>query len=223
MSINLSWNEDIDDLLEWCEKNNVIVNKVSAMDLADLDSKEFIKVPAFTSTEVVSRHLENLGIGTVDTYDVKFNGMFRRRTWKGFPCKFPVFIKPVGNGKDFDGTVVSSLDDLAEHLEKYDLTVDNFTEFNMSEIVTFEKEKRVLCGGGVIYNTLPDWIPKEFVKDLLTCAGTGWFTVDVGWTATGCKIVEINPPYSIDSMDIDIDQYMRFCIDYFVKGIVSAC
>lgn len=219
-AINLSWDEDIDDLLEWCKASEIVVNEVSEDDLANMDSKEFVKTPAFTNTEVVSKHLVNLGKKIVDTYEPRFMELFGRKIWKGIPDKFPVFVKPCTNDKAFDGVVVNSLEDLAEHLEKYDLNISDFDEFYLSEVVKFVEEKRMLIGRGLKYNREPDWIPQEFIDKLLECAGKEYFTVDVGLVDAGhgeleCKIVEVNPPYSIDSHDIHIDTYMRFCMDFF--------
>lgn len=152
---------------------------------------------------------------------------------------FPIFVKPITNDKLFTGFIAKCKNDLdIQHLLSHDSafrillcgTSEKSLEINRSnqeydleyvytsEIVHFESEYRVFMGNNMIYGmgyqkgnklVTPDlsFLQNICHKDIL------FKCVDVGYINNRWVIVEINPPFSLDDFGVDIDSYMRFCID----------
>lgn len=132
---------------------------------------------------------------------------------------FPYFVKSVEH-KELNGLVVR---------DKYDLV--HVQEANcklfVSECVNFLNEFRIFYEKGKIHGIQEstDFIigssgikmnpPIEFIKectDMLDKMDGTTFVLDIGYISDrGWAVVELNPPYSLSSYDLDIKKYVDFC------------
>jgi len=196
-----------------------------------MDTNTFLLLPFFCSTTVVQFHLNKIGYSIPDTYQQNFNKFFKRKIEKCqyqnlLTTEFPIFIKPVGNDKKFDGTVFENLDQFKEILSintlDDTLEIKPGMEFYISSILKFEVEYRLFIGNGHIYASAFQKgndkikIDENFVEEIILTCGKEFFAVDIGFIKENSEwaIVEINPPFALDDYEIDLEIYIKYGTDF---------
>tara|TARA_R100001163_G_C5068494_1_gene208934 strand:+ start:2334 stop:3110 length:777 start_codon:yes stop_codon:yes gene_type:complete len=146
----------------------------------------------------------------------------------------PFFIKPFLNDKSFNALVVNTKWDVA-HLKSTCKDPEN-TKIYISEPAKFINEFRLFIGKNKIYGIVEssnyildphdirsvDGPPKTFIQEILKRIDHhAFYVVDVGMLSTGkWAVVEVNPPFSLSSYDLDIKCYYNFCKDAW-KNIIG--
>lgn len=225
------WGESV-DIIEYCNKNNFQYEILSSDEL--LSRKDFFSCIYFCDTNIVyekllqnkMEHLSN------STYDVRFNDFFGRtieqKKLVDIVFQDKIFVKPVLNTKLFSGTII-------ENNTQLEILKNNFGKIDVyiSNIIDIEGEYRLLIGNNKLYGSShmkgsydEKYLDAINVDQLIKLVGKDYMCVDMGITKNNkCILVEINPPYSLDSYDIELDKYFEFCIDaceYFSSNNFSS-
>ena len=155
-----------------------------------------------------------------DTYENIYDEFYCRKIdkikLKNINFTENIFIKPVDNSKSFDGFIVTSQKNLDEL--KY---IDPDMDVYKSEIINIIAEYRLLIGNGKIYGSahmkgiiIENYLNIINVSKLIELTGLKFRCVDVGFISTDkWLVVEVNPMYSLDDYNMNIINYMNFCID----------
>lgn len=221
-----SW--EADDIIEWVRQRPE--HELFVLNYDELwcyDNEQFLQSAYFCNTDIVQHHLEAMNMQHVvpDTYEIStFSKQLGRVIEK---CKLgdidlrlgSRFVKPVLNKKDFDGRVLSSLDDY----EACGLTCPSLdTMVYHCQPFTFICEYRVLIGNNKVYGVghmnkakYTDGMDK-FIESIVPLVSKSYKCVDIAYSIKPVArwvIVEINPPFSLDDYKIDLDSYMNFCLD----------
>jgi hypothetical protein len=225
-----SW--EADDIKEYASRHHIDLIEMTPDELYAMSSDDFIHETYFCNTDIVQYHLRKLGLETKiipDCYDSRFGKFYQRQILKmpfseigrrasGLGSKLPVFVKPYANDKSFDGTVYSGRpDDFFGGVPPDDILC------YVAEPIKILSEYRLLVGNGKKYGigyicgVRMDDIP---INPYINAAGNSYLCIDIGLTKNGWVVVEINPPFSLDDHDIQLDDYMAFCIDAcaFITG-----
>lgn len=221
------------DIVDYCAQNAIRCDVVSANVLKQMKARDFLKQTYFCSTEIVQQHLQTVGHEDFvpDTYEKAYDQFFCRPILRSTLKEVdftggPRFVKPVGNCKEFEGTVIASLSDFI-------VCPSLFCDVYNTAPIYFVSEYRLLIGNGRLYGL--GHMCKALVEQMDACAadgldqiaqelviatGNGFRCIDVGlaektMSASSAKwiVVEINPPFSLDDYGIPLPQYMSFCID----------
>ena len=212
-----------DDIIEWAARNDRECREIWKQDLMNMSTKEFLSQPFFCSTDVVQHHLKVAGLENLvpDTYPPELLHLFGRKITKTKPNlieAFPCFVKPAGNDKSFDGTVVKSKSELLE------LIPCHLAEVYVSEVVNFEVEYRLFLGNERLYargfyqgeESIPfDSIAEGTVSRIIEVIGSKFCSIDIGYVRGEWLIVEVNPPFSLDDADIPVEIYVQYAIDFW--------
>lgn len=218
-----SW--EATDIKEFFSGDNDQVHELSQEDLYKLPSRDFLSGVYFCSTDIVQHHLQKVGLSHLVpvAYESAYQHLLKRQTCicllSQLPillAKGPLFVKPYLSNKDFDGRVISSLED---YTSRGISLPGPGTICYVSEIINIVSEYRLLIGNqGKLYGVghmrgtrmgVTDDILKPFLDATseFRCVDIG-FVPELGWI-----LVEINPPFSLDDYDIPLNGYMDFCID----------
>lgn len=219
------------DIIEHLTKNNDEWQQLAYDVIDSLSPDEFFSNVVFCSTHSMQKNLKAIGLDHLipDTYDTTFIKLFNRDI-KIVLCKelsslpYPYFIKSVGNDKEVDGTVVNNENDLNDVWEvNYVMQTDNM-KFYVSSCVVFDVEHRLLVGNNKVYGCGYQRgndkliVPDEFISEIIKCSKGNFYCVDVGYiNGIGWSIVEINPPFSLDSFDISVDNYVAYGRDFWLN------
>lgn len=220
--IENTWNDygEADDIIQYCEANNIKYQILPATQIVILDN--FFDNIFFCNTEIVLEKLKQVNFADLcpDTYDSTYNEFYHRLIEKinisDIIITDSIFIKPVENNKLFNGHIVLSqldVDSLAY--------ADPKMMVYKSNVINIMAEYRLLMGNGKLYGhsymkgcQIDNYLNKIDINKLIGLTGDKFRCIDVGFTdETSWLIVEINPMYSLDSYNIDIKDYMEFCID----------
>lgn len=212
--IDKSWVEegDADDIIEYYKNDNVVIMDGSL--IKQMTREEFITYIFFVPTTIVYTFFNNC----IDTYDDRFSKFFNRDI-KKMNIKdintFPIFLKPIGNIKQFDGTVFN-------YKYQVDLCIPkNQTFVYTSNVVKITNTIRLLIGNKKLYgyskeypystciDNIIDW---NFINDIKSITNE-FMAIDIGLINEKWSVIEINPPYSIDSWEISLPDYFLFCQD----------
>lgn len=216
-----SWHAQ--DIVDYCSRNAIRCDVMSADALRKMNSTEFLQCAYFCNTATVQHHLRAVGREDLvpDTYEHAYSQFYNRSFSKSMfkdvdLSSGPKFVKPAENSKLFDGKVVQSLSDFDERPPE-DCIVYSTTP------VQFAAEYRLLIGNGKLYGcghvrgarVDKDGLSEMANKIIATTAGANFRCVDVGLLADIKKliVVEINPPFSLEDYAIPLSAYMSFCID----------
>lgn len=221
-----------EDIKDYCNQNGIRCTVLTHNDIFMLNKSDFLSQPFFCSTDVVQHHLQDTAYVVPDTYETSFMPLLKRHIDK---CKFsdlisrdmnrvrgmPFFVKPIGNNKAFDGIIIKSTDDINHYQDFF--KIDPLTDVYVSDVVTFTSEYRLFIGNGKIYArghqrglSGPDLsFDSDFEQELLAICKRDFYAIDIGLQGTEWSIVEINPPFSLDDYDINIDTYVRYGIDFW--------
>lgn len=206
--------------------------KASKKQLTILDEASIANIsPAttrmvFADTLLIQRLFSELDCLIPDTYPPEYNPLFKRIIKKTalsalLPTDYPVFVKPTGNGKHFDGRVLKTIKDAT-------LIDDHDAELYACEVVQFVCEHRLFLGPNKVYgvreysdNVLDPrlmkeglTVPSQLVSRCLEINGQRFAVVDVGMTQAGqwC-VVEVNPPFALSSYGLEIGVYVAYCVE----------
>jgi hypothetical protein len=195
-----------DALIDEARRRGAPFVEMSRADMRALTRDEFVSFcPVFASTDIVQHH----GVAAPDTYPPQLAALYHRAIAR---CRardiaaFPVFIKPVGNAKEWAGRVVHRACDLpAPDAEVY-----------TSPVLDFATEHRLLVGGGKLWaqarqRGAPDPPPYPFVDAVVALAGAAFLCIDVGRAGAQWLVIEVNPPYALDDYDVDVRVYWDYC------------
>ena len=196
------WEESI-EIIEYCEKNNL-----------EYQIKEDNEISQMTGDHVYFCNYDVRKYSVVDTYDEKYNKFYKRMIGRYnvndliFIDKF--FMKPIDD-KIFDGIIIDSDKMLNEYKQIY----KNINVY-MSEYINIKSEYRLLIGDNKLYDSClikgeEICLDNNFIQELLDIT-ENYLCIDIGYN-NEWFIVEINPPFSIEQYDININSYMQFCID----------
>ena len=142
---------------------------------------------------------------------------------------YPYFAKPTTNNKSFTGLVVSN----KYNYEYIKSNIKSQQELiYIADVVDFLSEFRLFIGNGKVYG-IGDTDdqehavyehynppPKDFIENLLKKLDHKFYVIDVGILDTNnWAIVEVNPPFAIDSYELPMEQYYKYCCDAW-KSII---
>lgn len=214
-----TWCYDDDDyeLHDYLIKNNIYYEILPREDILALPL-ENIRV-IYADTDIINK-ITNYT--PPDTYPSVFNEFYKRRIVKSTikKCKlftFPFFIKPISNNKLFTGKVVYNKKDLKEYDDNLLVYVCDYVKYKNEYRIFIENYKAVysvetshyLLNTKDIESIEP---PRSFVKKVVNSNIYPYVIIDIGMIDTGeWTVVEVNPPYSISSYGIDIEDYFRYC------------
>jgi hypothetical protein len=221
-----------DDIIEYANKNNFEINILTYDKLINYDSYKFVKCIFFCNTDIVQYHLIKLDYSHLvpNTYTNIFNPYYERKfeilTIKQFKDKYQnveMFIKPYENNKEFDGRVIKNISDF----ELYGVNIpdDNLKIYCCKPLIILS-EVRLLIGNNKLYghtymckNRIDNYIHEisNLIENIINKSNGGFYCIDIGYIYENNKfkwiIIEINPPFSLDDYELDINDYMLFCID----------
>lgn len=211
------------DIKEWCKSRDIYYNEISQESISLMTIYDFLKYIPFCNTTIIQKYLKSINHPIQDTYPSNFNALYHRniRTMSYYQIKenndFPYFIKPVGNSKDIDGSVISSKNDLDDLFANID-DIDHL--YYISNVVIFVVEYRLFVGDNKVYakgyqKGKKMSIHNQFIDDVIDKTNGIFYVIDVGFIKELNKwaIVEVNPTFSLDDYGIDIDAYMSYCIN----------
>lgn len=229
-----SWcvNNEADDIIKYCKENNHKLEILSYDLLMNYNSTEFIKSIYFCNTDIVQYHLNRLGYLHLvpNTYSEKFIPLYQRdfkiltvKEFKELNNNEEKFIKPYDNNKLFDGRVIKNITDF--NLYGVPIPDDNIKIYCCKPL-TILSEVRLLIGNNKLYshtymckNRIDNYIYeiKDLINSIIEKSNNDFYCVDIGYIYENKKfkwvIIEINPPFSLDDYEININEYMDYCID----------
>jgi hypothetical protein len=213
--IDKSWVDwdDADDILQYYKNEEIKILEVN--EILKMTKKEFTSYIFFVNTDTVRFFLGE----PIDTYDSRFTQFFNReiKVVKTDEIDtFPIFIKPMGNAKEFTGLVINNKTELDQLIELNEDILCN--EVYSCNVVRVTNPHRLLIGNkklygmGKEYKSDPDCeIDFEFLSNVLELTNDFFVTIDIGIINGSWGIIELNPWYSIDSWEIDLNIYFTFC------------
>jgi hypothetical protein len=221
-----TWNYygEAEDIISYCKDNNIICNILSQQEILNITN--FFNYVFFCSTNIVYQKLKEHNCINLcpDTYEDVYNEFYSRKIEKvkinEITFTDDIFIKPCDNDKSFDGFIAKSQQEI-DNLKYLD---PNMIVYK-SDIIHITSEYRLLIGNGKLYGSacmkcvkgdyVETYIGSEFVDQLIVLTGEKFRCIDIGIGVDINKwfIIEINPMYSLDDYDMDIKNYMKFCID----------
>ncbi len=210
------------EIEEYAKDNNHKITILPQKSIKNLDTTFWNFDLCLCSTDIIQSKIPTYIIDTVvpDTYENDFKELFKRDIKK---IKFgelnitkPTFIKPIGNDKSFSGIVLESLEEFIENLpdkntfvyqcEKVDILAEYRLFIGNDKIYG----KTFMCGNNIIeYNSELDNACISACKGKFRCVDIG-YSLRKNWF-----VVEINPPFSLDDYYLNLDTYMKYCIDAF--------
>lgn len=206
---------EADDVVEECFKRKICCEVVSVEDLRAMPTHQFLSSIFLCDTTIIQQHLKIVDKLELvpDTYPAHFRSFFKRRIAKlkratVEPSDLPIFIKPQANDKEFDGVVISTVEDLAQ-------CGDPESFVYISSVVKFVgHEHRLFIGDGRLYakgirctandeiSTTPSEDHDEgfsaFVDDILNASGGLFCAVDVSLLQSSqleWAVVEVGDPF----------------------------
>jgi hypothetical protein len=175
-----------------------------------------------------------------NTYDSIFRDLYKRKIFKNTfaiikelfatnVLSYPVFIKPADNNKKFDGTILykESQFEYLDMVNNTDLVyacefiqIDGEYRLFLYKELGIAKYKIINYSGSVNHQ-----FNSEFINKILNCMNGSkyeFLVVDVGFfdidnlaslensKTTAEFIIEVNPPFWVDSYEIDSEFYAEF-------------
>ena len=154
-----TWTDDgeADDIIEYANKMNIRITVLSPSELYKMSSNEFFSGIYFCNTDIVQYHMNNTNnIHLVpDTYENVYEKYYMRfiekMTFSEYIKKYngtKRFIKPATNNKDFDGRVITNIDEFTE----YHISMPRSEQLiYTSEPLQILSEIRLLIGDNKLY------------------------------------------------------------------------
>lgn len=237
-----TWTMDgeADDIITYANNLNIPIKIMSASELHQVDSHQFISSIYFCNTSIVQYHLSRINKMHLvpDTYESIYSKYFCRQIEKISFVEFinkycnnniKRFVKPTSNDKNFDGCVISNINDFEEH----GYSAPNLDQLVYScEPIEILSEVRLLIGNNKLYghghinrNINDSYLTEhysngtKFIDELIDITGEKFRCIDIGFiylaseSISRWSIIEINPPFSLDDYQIPFDNYINFCID----------
>jgi hypothetical protein len=231
-----NWDDDgeAQDIIDYCRENGIKIELMTGMDLMDMDSHKFLSNMYFCDTDIVQYHLSktNKTFLVPDTYEKTYEKLYDRKiekmTLSEYFSKYDGierFIKPFKNNKEFDGFIIKGVNDFTDRCVP---VPSDTTEIYTCEPLVILSEVRLLIGNHKLYghthmckNRIDTYLKDtKLISDLLELTGTNYRCIDIGLVRRpNLKwiVMEINPPFSLDSYEIPISDYMAFCMDVCVS------
>jgi hypothetical protein len=238
-----TWDDDDDlELLEYFKHKNIPYETLTREQIL-LENIDDIDV-LFCDTDIVQLMISSKFVPS--TYPEEFRDLnfqheahgdlyhrnIRNIKYKECINQFkPYFIKPYGNNKEFNATIVT---------DKYDeiylkSVLNDDDDVYISEKVTFVNEYRLFIANNTVNGMVnsSEFLlesknikliepPKDFIDIILNVNTHQFCVIDVGLLDTGeWAIVEVNPPFSISSYNWPIKKYYNYCKsfwDYFQQS-----
>jgi len=195
------------DVVEECGRRGVPCRELTVEALEAVEAAAFVRCTYMCSTELVQAKLREAGmVGKVpSTYPDQLRSLFHRaiqtrQLMSIQPSELPLFVKPTGNDKAFDGRVVRDAEALRSVVDECAgggggcASADSAggKEVYTAEVVTFACEHRLFIGQGRLYGTgkirndgtdaggslSP---PSATVDRVLSLCGDSFWAVDVGF------------------------------------------
>lgn len=231
---------EADDIISHCKDHGYEYKVLSQDEIRHLSVEEFLEYVPFCSTLVVQSKLKEKGLDHLipDTYTAIFEDLYGRKithiTYKDLgSVSFPYFIKSAGNDKIIDGTVVTNkdeLDDVWTNVSRInDVNPGPDMELYICDPISFMSEHRLLIGKSTIYGRgfqrgNSDIIPTlDIIENIIRLAKEKFYCVDVGYDGSKWIIVEVNPPFSLDDFGIELDKYIQYAVDFWMRVHQNYC
>jgi len=145
-------------------------------------------------------------------------------------CEKPFFVKPYDNYKSFEAVIVETEKDI-------NLIPKSDQKYYKCQFVKFVNEFRLFVSPGkyeIIESS--DFIissskikrtdvDQKFIEDILKVNTFDYVIIDIGCIEISVGvfewvIVEINPPYSLTSYNLDIEIYYNYCVNAWKNLII---
>ena len=223
-------NNEADDIIDYCINHDIQYKIMTPESLFDMDHAQFFNSIYFCDTAIVQYHLRETNCSYLipDTYESVYNEFYSRKIeqirWGDVNISIltnPIFIKPIGNSKSFDGTIITTESD------NYSLQLVSNKSPNTiiykSDVVNFICEYRLLIGNGKLYGygfirgrRMESFTEELNITKIIELTGENFRCIDIGFVMKPLFkwiIIEVNPAFSLDDYDIPIQIYLDFCID----------
>lgn len=220
--LDASW--EAKDIEHYCEAHDIPYFIITEENATTYDTLAFLASVPFCSTTVVQHHLTMAGMASCipDTYETTYAAQFKRtierQRFGALPTlTTPVFLKPCGNTKTFDGQIYY------DHERFLGPLPGPNDEVYVCPVVTFTTEYRLFIGNQTLFGVghhsgaVVPHLPDAWIAEIVALTKT-YRCIDIGFghhapaPAGTWMIVEINPPFSLDDCGVPIDAYMSFCI-----------
>jgi hypothetical protein len=225
-----TWNyyEEAEDIILYCNDNNIKCTVLSRQEISNMP--DFFNYIFFCSTNIVYQKLKEHDCLNLcpDTYENVYNEFYCRKIEKvkvnEIKITGDIFIKPCDNDKLFDGFIAKTQQEI-DNLKYLDCDIIVYK----SNVIHITSEYRLLIGNMKLYgsacikcekhvkcdkdNPIETYIDLKFLDQLIELTGENFRCIDIGFDGKVWFIIEINPPYALDDYDMNIKNYMEFCID----------
>lgn len=223
--IQNTWHDDDDGytIIEYFKEHNVPYLILSGDQIAKLKSVNIRSI--FADTDVMSLLTKYRPPTYPDCFQKLYGRDIKLICWADLKSNLikngynQCFVKPSHNNKAFDATIIRN----KWNLNYVDSTVKSDTLVYYAPYVKFVNEYRIFVGKGKIYgiqessfyvlktDIISHKPPKSLLDMILKLNIYQFCVVDVAMLEDGkwC-VVEINPPFSISSYDLDISTYIKY-------------
>lgn len=204
-----------DNIIKYCIDNNI---QYLIMNKDDINGRDFNDI-LFCNSEIIYQMKPEL---YYDTYDSRFKSLFKRDIVRfnlnDIIFTEPFFMKPIKD-KLFDGVIINDENELIKYKTLY-----NNSDVYLCNVINIISEYRILIGNNKIYGIglidgleleIDDFFLNQIIISDYLCIDIG-YNNDIGWF-----IVEINPPFSLEEYNIDMEKYINFCEDSLKSLLVS--
>ena len=218
-----TWTEEDDlELLEYVEKNHELVTLSEEELLKITDVNEYGCI--FCDSVILQQILKN--IYTVNQcYPECFAKLYNRNikvmnSNELYGLTKPFFVKPYSNDKTVDSSIIntnSDIDYIEKNIKVYTSSICNF--INEYRIFVSNKEVYSIVDSSSFIMDNPVFMdcPKDFIEEIVTLNIYDFCVIDIGFDKLIKKwsVVEVNPPFSLSSYDLDIRKYFEYCVNAY--------
>lgn len=218
-----TWKEEDDlELLEYVKKNHelIILSKEDLLKITNINDYGCI----FCDTAILQQIFFNI-YNIFQCYPECFEKLYNRtiqtiNSNELYNLQKPFFVKPYSNDKTFEALIINT-DDEIESIDKnitvYTSSMSNFINEYRIFISNCKIYSIVDSGDFIMDNPVSMSIPTEFIDSIVELNIYDFCVIDIGYDKLINKwsVVEVNPPFSLSSYDLEIGKYFQFCVDAY--------
>lgn len=219
-----TWKEDNDiELLEYINMNHelIILSEDELLEIDNVDNYKCI----FCDSDIFQQIFINI-YKVYQCYPECFSKLYNRNIQvinsnELNRLQKPFFVKPYSNDKLFDGLIVNTEDEIesiAKNIKVYISSVSNFV--NEYRIFIFNKKIYSIVDSSnfILHYSVSMPIPQDFINEITKVNIYDFCVIDIGYDKLIEKwsIVEVNPPFSLASYNLDISKYFEFCVNAYL-------
>ena len=218
-----TWKEEDDlELLEYVKKNHelIILSEEDLLKITNINDYGCI----FCDTAILQKIFKNI-YNVFQCYPECFEKLYNRtiqtiNSNELYNLQKPFFVKPYSNDKTFEALIINT-DDEIESIDKnitvYTSSMSNFINEYRIFVSNCKIYSIVDSGDFIMDNSVSMSIPKEFIDSVVELNIYDFCVIDIAFDKLINKwsVVEVNPPFSLSSYDLEIGKYFQFCADAY--------